>query len=69
MDPDATYDEIIDLRHKIERLTEQAHSEETQDVRKLVAEIAQAGADLAEKFEHLDEWLQNGGFLPGVWER
>ena len=24
--------------------------------------------DLAEAFYDLDEWLSNGGFLPGAWE-
>ena len=56
MDPNVTYEQVVQLAGKIlnERVTRK--------------EQAKAGAELAEAIMNLDHWLVNGGFLPGAWE-
>lgn len=55
MDPDKLLEEIRDL-------LEPAKDD-------LCRSCLNHGVDLAEKFDNLDEWLSNGGFLPLEWAK
>ena len=52
MDPDVALDEILAL---VQKMTT-ANTVDPVD-----------GLQLADKVEHLDDWLSNGGFLPARW--
>lgn len=66
MDPEATLTELRTLAAEIIRATERLDPPEAVErhAGPLMAKLASDAADMAERFEALDEWRRKGGFDP-----
>lgn len=66
MDPNANLDELMERARDIMRWTDDPNRTETELPEDLERVII-AGIRMSELLIALDEWIQNGGFLPNQW--
>lgn len=68
MDPNATLDELLELKDEIHK-DQDAAAEEADSGEPPYHQVTDREIRMAELVEALDGWLSTGGFLPRKWRR